>query len=76
MSVSRLTFRFDPPAADAVLQYKDPEMVQKVKDATGNKIHHVLDAVSGSDTQFTSVKILAEDKPGRVIIIWPHVDGI
>ena len=51
-------------------------MVQKVKDATGNKISHVLDAVSGSDTQFTSVKILAEDKPGKVVIVQPHVDGI
>jgi len=58
------------------LQYRDPEMVQKVKDATGNKISHVLDAVSGSDTQFTSVKILAEDKPGKVVLVQPHVDGI
>jgi len=40
-------------------------MVQEVKDATGNKISHVLDAVFGSDTQFTSVKILVEDKPGK-----------
>ena len=51
-------------------------MVQKVKDATGNKIFHVLDAVSGSDTQFTSVKILAEDKPGKLVLVQPHVEGI
>ena len=51
-------------------------MVQKVKDATGNKISHVLDAVSGSDTQFTSVKILAEEKPGKLVIVQPPVDGI
>jgi len=51
-------------------------MVQKVKDAAGNKISHILDAVSGSDTQFTSVKILAEDKPGKVVLVQPPVEGI
>ena len=51
-------------------------MVQKVKDAAGNKISHVIDAVSGSDTQITSVKILAEDKPGKVVLVQPHVEGV
>jgi len=51
-------------------------MVQKVKDVAGNKIYRVLDAIAGDDTQFTSVKILAEDKPGKLSIVRPHTDGI
>ena len=63
-------------ARACVYQYRDPDMVQKVKDAAGNKISHVLDAVAGSDTQLTSVKILAEDKPGKVVIVLPHAEGV
>lgn len=51
-------------------------MVKKVKGVAGNKISHVLDAISGNDTQPTSVKILAEDKPGKVVLVLPHADGI
>ena len=51
-------------------------MVQKVKDAAGNKISHVLDTVASKDTQFASIKVLAEDKPGRVLIVLPHSEGI
>jgi hypothetical protein len=51
-------------------------MVQKVKDATENKISHVLDAVSGNDTQFTSVKVLAEDKPGKLTTVLPLAEGV
>ena len=51
-------------------------MVQKVKDATGNKLFHVLDAISGNDTQVTSIKVLAEDKPGKLVSVLPHPDGI
>jgi len=58
------------------LQYKDANVVQKVKDAAGNKISHVLDAVSGNDTQFSSVNILAEGKPGRVVIVLPYAEGV
>lgn len=51
-------------------------MVQKVKDVAGNKISHVFDAVAGNDTQFNSVKVLAEDKPGKVVIVLPHAPGV
>jgi hypothetical protein len=51
-------------------------MVRKVKDTTGNKISHVLDTISGKDTQFTSVKVLAEDKPGKLVLVLPPADGI
>jgi len=62
--------------ADAVYDYKDPNVIKKVKDRTGNKISHVLDTVAGSNTQLASVKILAEDKPGKVLIVLPHAEGI
>ena len=51
-------------------------MIQKVKDAAGNKISHVLDAISGNDTQFTAVRVLAEGKPGKVVLVLPHADGV
>ena len=51
-------------------------MIQKVKDVAGNKISHVLDAVASKDTQFASVKVLAEDKPGRVLVVLPHAEGV
>jgi len=58
------------------LQYRDPDVVQKVKDVAGNRISHVLDAKSGNDTQLASVKILAEDKPGKVVLVLPQAEGI
>lgn len=58
------------------MQYRDPEMIQKVKDAAGNKIHHALDTVSGNDTQFTAIKALAEDKAGKLTLLLPHAEGI
>jgi hypothetical protein len=51
-------------------------VIQKVKDVAGNKISRVLDAVGGNDTQFASVKILAEDKPGRILVVQPLAEGI
>ena len=51
-------------------------MIQKVKDVAGNKISHVLDAVASKDTQLASIKVLAEDKPGRVLIVLPHAEGV
>ena len=80
--VCTLTLRstFSIPVADMhtrlSLQYRDPDMVQKVKDVAGNKISHVLDTVAGNDTQLASVKVLAEDKAGKVVIVLPHVEGI
>jgi len=62
--------------ADAIFDYRDPDMVQKVKDVAGNKISYVLDTVAGNETQFASVKVLAEDKPGKVVIVLPHAEGI
>lgn len=51
-------------------------MIQKVKDAAGNKISHVFDTVAGNDTQLAAVKVLAEGKPGRVVTVLPLAEGI
>ena len=51
-------------------------MVQKVRDATGNKISYVLDTIFGNDTQFISVKVMAEDKPGKLVTVLPQASGI
>lgn len=50
-------------------------MIQKVKDAAGNKISHVFDTIAGKDTQLTAVKVLAEDKPGKVVTVLPLAEG-
>ena len=63
-------------ADTTLLQYRDPEMVQKVKDAAGNQISHVFDTVASKDTQLASIKILAEDKPGKILIVLPHAEGV
>lgn len=51
-------------------------MIQKVKIATGDTIHVVIDTVSGKETQFTAIKALAEGVPGRLLVILPLVEGI
>ena len=58
------------------LQYRDPDVIQKVKDVAGNNITHVLDAISEKDTQFASLAVLAEDKPGKLAIVLSHAEGI
>jgi len=62
--------------ADAVFDYRDSDVVQKVKATAGNKISHVFDTIAGDDTQLTAVKVLAEDKPGKVVAVLPLVEGI
>ena len=51
-------------------------MVHKVRHAAGNKISHVLDTISGNDTQFISVKVMVEDEPGKLVTVLPHANGI
>lgn len=51
-------------------------MIKKVKDAAGNTISHVFDSISTKDTQLVSVKVLAEDRPGRVALVLPLAEGI
>ena len=50
--------------------------MQKVKAATGDNIHIVIDTVSEKETQFTAIKALAEGVPGRLLVILPPAEGI
>ena len=51
-------------------------MIQKVKAATGDKIHIALDTISEKETQFTTIKALTEGVPGRLLVILPLAEGI
>ena len=51
-------------------------MIQKVKAATGDKIHIALDTISEKETQFTTLKALAEDVPAKLLVILPPVEGL
>jgi len=59
-----------------LVQYRDPDMIQKVKAATGDKIHIVLDTISEKETQFVAIKALVEGAPGRLLVILPLAEGI
>lgn len=50
-------------------QYRDPQVVDKLKKGTGDKIHVAVDTISEPDTQATTVRVLAENKPGKLIIV-------
>jgi len=62
--------------ADVVFDYRDPDMIQKLKAATSDKIHIALDTISEKETQFMTMKALAEDAPGKLLVILPPVEGI
>jgi len=51
-------------------------MIQKVKAATGDKIHIALDTISVKETQFTTIEALAEGVPGRLLVILPQAEGL
>ncbi|KAF9648259.1 GroES-like protein [Thelephora ganbajun] len=46
--------------ADIVFDYKDPNAIKKLKEATGNTIHLALDAISLHDTHAFTVRVLGE----------------
>lgn len=43
--------------------------MEKLKKGAGDKIHLAVDTISEPDTQATTVRVLAENKPGKVIVI-------
>jgi len=57
--------------ADLTFDYRDPQVVGKLKKETGDKIHIAVDTISETDTQATTVRVLAENKPGKVVVILP-----
>jgi len=50
-------------------QYHDPQVVDKLKKGAREKIHFAVDTISEPNTQATTVRVLAENKPGKVIVI-------
>lgn len=43
--------------------------MDKLKEETGDEIHLAVDTISEPDTQATAVRVLAENKPGKVVVI-------
>lgn len=46
--------------------------VGDLKKGAGDKIHIAIDTISKPDTQATTVRVLAENKPGKAIVILPR----
>ena len=59
-----------------IVQYRDSDTIQKVKSATSDKVHIAIDTISEKETQFTTIRALAESAPGRLLVILPPVEGI
>jgi len=62
--------------ADVVFDYKDPDVIKKLKEATGDSIHLALDAISLHETHAFTVRVLAEGTKGRVIILSSTTDEV
>ncbi|KAI0796243.1 GroES-like protein [Irpex lacteus] len=61
--------------ADAIFDYKDPEVVSKIKSTTGDSLHLALDTVSTKDSQTLSVKTFAPG-PGKLhLILFPDPEA-
>ncbi|KAH9941955.1 GroES-like protein [Amylocystis lapponica] len=56
--------------ADAVFDYKDPDVVEKIKSVTGDSIRSVFDTISDATTQGISARAVAPGG-GRVAIVNP-----
>ncbi|KAI0069768.1 GroES-like protein [Panus rudis PR-1116 ss-1] len=54
--------------ADAVFDYRDPDVVSKIKSLTGDSIHKALDTISTESSQVLSVKTFAPG-PGKLLTI-------
>jgi len=54
--------------ADAVFDYKDPDVIAKIKDVTGNTIHNAFDTISTVESQTLSIQTFAPG-PGKLLTI-------
>ncbi|KAI0797122.1 GroES-like protein [Abortiporus biennis] len=54
--------------ADAVFDYKDPDVVEKIKEVTKDTVHHAFDTISIESSQIISVKVLAAG-PGKLVVV-------
>ena len=59
-----------------LIQYKDPDAIKKLKEASGNNIHLALDAISLHETHAFTVRVLAEGAKGRIVILNPTTDEV
>lgn len=59
--------------ADAVFDYRDPDVVKKIKEATGDSIHKALDAISEASSQKITIEAFAPG-PGKIVTILPPKD--
>lgn len=50
------------------LQYKDPDVVSKIKQATGDSIHIAFDTIAVLESQSLTIKTFGPG-PGRIIVI-------
>ncbi|KAL4245995.1 zinc-containing alcohol dehydrogenase family protein [Abortiporus biennis] len=56
--------------ADAIFDYKDPEVSSKIKAVTKDTLHHVFDTICTLQTQTLAMKTFAPG-PGKLIVIQP-----
>ncbi|KAI0796357.1 GroES-like protein [Irpex lacteus] len=54
--------------ADVVLDYRDPDVVRKIKEATHDSIHVAFDTISEAATQTLTAKTFGPG-PGKVVVI-------
>lgn len=59
--------------ADRGVQYRDPDVVKKIKEATGDSIHKALDAISEASSQKITIEAFAPG-PGKIVTILPPKD--
>ncbi|KAJ8090398.1 hypothetical protein PM082_018994 [Marasmius tenuissimus] len=56
--------------ADILLDYKDPEVVDKIKNATANKLFHAVDCVGSQDSGRQTSACFGEDG-GHIVAVLP-----
>ena len=55
-----------------ILQYKDPDVVSKIKAVTNDSLHHALDTISTETTEILSVNALGPGSGKVIVILAPH----
>jgi len=61
--------------ADVVFDYRDPELVQKVKATTGDSLKEALDAISVKDSQILSAHVIGPSGGKVVVLTGPSPDA-
>ncbi len=63
------------PNPSQLSQYKDPDVVSKVKSVTGNTLHIGFDTVSAKESQILSVKMYAPGTGKLHVILYPDSEA-